>query len=469
MMEFMIKFFEADTLAHTLTLESGLENIRISADKIAGTDFLAKEPKRFEFQHPADEWINQYILADEAEITRMILKYTVKAYQDGVLMFTGIIDASFLEYNEREETVSFVCYDTIRLLSVFEDHKMLYALSAGYDPGQCMGYLLQSIRVATGFPVPAVWNTYTPASFQVSDLEVLKIEWKKLIEKTVDPRYVSSVEAHCGFCLVNDIVELRFIGISYNDTHNHGRIIVHIYAKKWKFYNKICPEEIQNDLDVESDVLDPDDVAQYIDTTLIHWNETIYESFQANGGIYTIDPLDIHNDLFPVSAPNTKTIRFTGNPIPERIYPSGFYDGKNEQVEKLKVLKIALLMHNLTINCDRQGTMHLHNLLYSAGSTYIIDQSIISEYKIKRVNSSPPSLDLLDGLMGQTDPLKDCLTKYYEEMLTAKWELNITFCTEGLNLLMYDVLVINGNRYIILSIKPDLEGFADVTAWRING
>jgi len=60
------------SVQHSLSLADGLDNISLNADKIAGTSYFAKEPRRVEFECFRDDWIDANILSGEHEYDRYI-------------------------------------------------------------------------------------------------------------------------------------------------------------------------------------------------------------------------------------------------------------------------------------------------------------------------------------------------------------------------------------------------------------
>ena len=98
----------------------------------------------------------------ETMSTSAISHYEIRAYRDDVLIFSGIIDTSNISDNVAEEIVSFLCYDKIKLFSIYNDLQQFYSLSAGYQPWQILAYFAQkitqripiSVPVSSGFSVP---------------------------------------------------------------------------------------------------------------------------------------------------------------------------------------------------------------------------------------------------------------------------------------------------------------------------
>ncbi len=127
---------------YTLTLSDGLDNVKLSAEQIAGTDYFAREPRRVEFECFKDAWLEEHILSGNYEHERYISHYEVRLFEKSMLIFHGVIDTSFTAYDAKTDIISFTCYDKLKLFSKFSDLKMLYALIDGYSCGYSLGYML---------------------------------------------------------------------------------------------------------------------------------------------------------------------------------------------------------------------------------------------------------------------------------------------------------------------------------------
>ena len=474
-----------NAILHSLTIESGLDNINISAEKITGSDFFAKEPKRIEFTHPLNDWINQYIMSGNYEYERFISHFRVRFYavQTGhtlSLQFTGVIDTSFLAYNEEDETVSFVAYDYIKLLSVYSDQKMLYALVNGYHPGYCFGYLVQRINQKLPFNIQVQWNgTYTVQAVNAMSVQIASLPWK---EHLADIRAygLNPHENFAGFGVSGGFVTFQIF--MSNMLVSNGQHSVKIFAKTYIFYNNICVYEDKNGtIDTETNKYTYENMAQLTqEINKLKGNRyqagSVMPSISHNINTYTSNVSA--SAWISNSAPDHISINFTGNPVPANLFPRGFYDGKNEQTEMLKVLKAALVLHNLTITCNNYGVLTLCNKndLSVSGVAININTDNITEFNKKRKNREEINPTILDCLMGDSKALKDYISEYYNNFLTQIWEINITVschCEELADEAIYsfklfDIIKINGVFYKITSLRPDLNNESiEIIAWEV--
>ncbi len=231
---------------------------------------------------------------------------------------------------------------------------------------------------------------------------------------------------------------------------------VKILGRKWIFYNTICPvEDSIQAVDEESDWFDVQaDCDEFIEANTVFYQQAVVTELYAKGKVYSTTLTD--NDLFYNTAREEIPVTFTGNAIPESIFPKGFYQNGNEQTERLKVLKAVLMLHHLTIITDNAGTLYLINKAEVNNTLInIADQDII-EFKKKRINRSVPDTSVLDVLLGDITKLKELISAYYLEYFSGIWEIEV--CIDNLNkydLHLFDKLQIQGLQYKITELQRD--------------
>ncbi len=235
-----------------------------------------------------------------------------------------------------------------------------------------------------------------------------------------------------------------------------------VYGRKFRFYNAICPIEDEDAVvDDKSGVFPTsqlDEMLAWRDETcsgympFAPWGTT--QTFAHAGNAYSIQIS--HVDLQFDSAPEQKQMLYTGNAVPANIYPKGLYESENEPLEKLKVLKAALLLHNLTIVSTASGTLCLVNKSEVSNSLIPIADASVVEVKRKRLNRSRPDTSTLDCLLGDLANLKQQISDYYEVFFSQTWEIEVTI--DGLSqyaLALFDRLQIGGMLHRITELKRD--------------
>gem|GEM_PF-2550529 len=453
------------SVQHSLSLADGLDNIRLNADKIAGTSYFAKEPRRVEFECFKDDWLDQKILSGEHEYDRYISYYLVRLYEGSTLVFHGVIDTSFVSHNAKTDVVSFTCYDYLRLFAKFDDQTMLYALHSGYSADYCFRYLAQGIEVELGneITIPCSWYGYTPLQIAVEGLEILQLDWLRMVRKF--RQWNGSLTCYCGFryapMFSGDYVP-EFRLLFYCEHVLEGNIQCKVYARKFRFYNAICwVEDSDAEIDEKSEIFSTGDYDE-----MLAWRDELCaeyvpfepwassRTFHHNSNTYSIGIADA--DLDDATAPEYKYVTYTGNAIPANLYPKGFYEGENEPLEKLKALKAALLLHNLTIVSLPSGTLRLVNKDDASNTVTTIDSADVIEFKRKRLNRSRPDTSVLDCLVGDTTNLKALIADYYETLFCQTWSLEATVDNLAkYDFALFDKLLIKGVQYRITELQRD--------------
>jgi len=461
---------------HSINLRDGLDKVKSNADKIAGVSYFAKEPKRITFESLKDSWLNDYILSGDYELDRYVSQFLIRLFENDIQVFHGIIDTSFVSYTAKSESVNFTCYDFLKLFTKFSDLKMVYALIQGYHPGYLFAYMVQGVEQRLNMNISHVWGSgWTPLNVPQSSLDILTIEWRSIMNKFVTWNGEIYVEA--GFKLNSIYVpELRILIYKYH--HQYDQTQCKVYARKYRFYNHICWVQVtSDDVDEKTDAYDNDDMASleterlemssayYEDSSWIDNNQLDYDGRSYN---FTINPEDIPENSIDVVT-ETKSVQFTGNAIPYHIYPKGFYEGGGKDAERLKVLKAALMLHNLTIYSDWTGTIRMVNKAIGSGDCIVIDPSDVVDFKRKRLNRSVPDVSVLDCLLGDLTILKDIVSDNYEDFFSQTWE--ITAVIDNLAkyaLLLFTIIQIKGVQYRITELQRDpKEDEYNVKAWEL--
>jgi len=451
------------TVQHSLSLADGLDKIKINADKIAGTSYFAKEPRRIEFECFKDTWIEEYILSGDYELDRYVSQFFIRLYENDILVFHGIIDTSFVSYNAKTEVVNFTCYDYLKLISKCSEIKMIYALVQGYHPGYCFGYMMQGVEILLGVTLSHIWGSgWTPLNIQKTALQILSFEWRNIISSFDSWNGELIIEA--GFLTYNmHVPEFRLL--IYKDHHQWEHRQIKVYGRRYRIYNHICFYQItDSDINEKTSSYDEDDIdeleAERLEIcsdyyTSMSWigNDTL--NIDGRSYSFVINPEDLPTNGSQ-NVTETKYLEFTGNAIPYNIYPKGFYENGGEGTERLKVLKAVLMLHNLTLVSDQYGTIRMVNKNDSSNNTVAIDSADVVEFKVKRLNRSIPDVSTLDILLGDTAILKSIVSEYYIDFFSQIWELTVTIDNlSKYQLLLFYQIQITGILYRITEIQRD--------------
>ena len=349
--------------------------------------------------------------------------------------------------------------------------KKLYSRSDGYLPGYCFAYFAQGIEAKIANRMPVHWSaSYSnqPLEINVTDLEVLKINWKEIIGN-----FTSTVAqlVTFGFKSINSGVKL-ILALKRKDVDpDTGYFSAKVYACEWKFYNTVCPYLDENTIiDVETISYN---VVENLDANVLeilgNYADDVPLSYFSTEGEYTTS-VESSPLISLENCPEYKSVYFSGNAVPKKLYPKGFYDHNEEQAEMLPVLKSALLLHNLTIVASANGDLWMKNKDSSSNTTVSIMEKDIIEFDVKRRDWEAPDTSVLEILMGDTKPLQEITTEHFSAYLAFKWEL--TAVIDRLTyyeIQLFDTLAIRGREYNVSELHRDpIKDECEIVAWRVN-
>ena len=451
------------TIQHSISLADGLDKIKTNADKIAGISYFAKEPRRIEFECFIDTWIENNIFSGEHEFDRYVSHFFVRLYENNIRVFHGIIDTSFVSYDAKTEVVRFTCYDYLKLLTKYSEIQMLYSLIQGYHPGYCFGYMMQGVEQLLGVTLSHVWSSgWSPLNIQKTALQILSFDWRNIIASFDNWNGELVIEA--GFMTYNLYVP-EFRLLIYKDHQQSGHRQIRVYGRRYRIYNHICIHQISDsDINEKTSAYTEDELdgleAERLDICSDYYTSTSWignDALNIDGRTYSFV---INQEDLPANGSQNvteiKNLEFTGNAVPYSIYPKGFYEFGGEGTERLKVLKAVLMLHNLTLISNTNGTVRMVNKDDSSNNTVAVDASDVIEFKVKRVNRSIPDVSTLDTLLGDSSVLKSIISEYYFDYFSQIWELTVTIDNlSKYQLALFDKIQINGKLYRITEIQRD--------------
>lgn len=474
-----VKHSLVDTLTNRVII-----SLTVSGDKLQSVSNYSREPKRLEFEVFTTTWINENIMSGDNEHTRYISHFEVKAYRDEVLFFMGIIDTSLLSYDVSSGVLKFVCYDKIKLLSVFSDLTHYYGLTAGYEPIWILGYFLQDIQQTIPINIPYL-NQFAMPSLNIpsgSPLTLVHVDYDDIRRFPDQPggwtySYHNSgwPAPYNGFIvdvLSNTItfvfahkVHIKATYPSPATTKYQGRYRGRIY----RYYNAICP--VVSEYDAKTDWADDTQTLDNAYNEMLSW-------FQDNGinqstlmsGLSGLASLDGHSYSSGHNINHYVEAQCYGNILPSKIQPGKSYETfKQEDTENLKVLQAILLLYNATIYADAAGRIIMKNKdAYSANVIDIEDNDVVS-FTVKRGHQEAPDISLLEIMAGDTSHLKDLIKNNLIGFHDSKWSCEATIDQIGkYTLALQSRIQIKGVVYAIIEIERDhIKDEYKVKAWRL--
>lgn len=486
---FKIDFIQGNTNApdyyqvlHSLVDTSGdraIVSLSVSADKLQSVSNYSREPKRLSFECFPDPWINEYIMSGNYEHERYISHYEVRVYRDGNLFFSGIIDTSNLSFDVSTGIIKFLCYDKLKLLSLFSDLTHFYALSAGYLPSWILGYFIQDICQTipvsipySGYPsrpdlvIPS-GNPITIADIDYSDMMLAPYvpAWHAQLHSSSFPSpfygyLVSPIQATVTFVFIHKVVwDAQPAAPPYRGIFR---------ARIYRFFNGICPQISQYDEDTGW---------QNNMNSMPDYHEEMMQFLRDNG----INP-DIIGSLPSVASYDGRSygtshyannwVRSTcsGNMIPSKLQLGDAYlNLDNSLTENLASVRAMLMLYNSTLYTLPNGTILLKRKDDNSARLVEIDRRDIVAYSIKRGTHETPDMKVLDILAGDASILADILKQHMLDFYGSRRSCDATVDNiDKYNLVLQDRLIIDGKIHVITEIERDYtKDECKIKGWQI--
>ncbi len=441
--------FKNQVTEHVIAEPDGLRNIRFNGDKITSTSYFAKEPKRVQFDCFKDDWIAEYILSGEYELYRYVSRFKVLVYELNTLVFTGFIDMSLTEYDLSSNTVKFCCYDYIKLLSIYSDVIRLYDTATGYLPQEIFELTYQGIETSLGITIPRSYENYQVLNIRGENKTFFEIS-KQDYYPTEDG--VIGYRGGAGYNIYNSLIYFKVFVYYWGYDETNENYFSGIKGDWYVIFNNICLYHYWKDIDeyIEG-VSESEAVARTNAENLRNqYIGAIQDSVTYAGRKYKLS-----NANFSLNQQEPIKLNLIGSLNPAYITPQGHFD-KGKEAKNLDVLKAVLMLHNLTLVSDANGTIRLANKDAVNNTEIEIAKCDVVEFKVKRSNRSMPNVSTLDILLGDTTVLKTVIQQYYSELLANIWELSISVQNiDKYQINLFDTILVDGLRYRVTEIKKD--------------
>ena len=507
---YSIEFYHQSLPAKHYSINHGLQVNDISAEKITGSDYFAKEPKRLDFTLLIDDWLTEYILSDKYELERMISQFRIKLYKENEVLFTGIIDMSHVSYDERTEAVSFIAYDYLKLLSMYSNLN-LSANDITKKPENIFTDFIDRLNERLNFGITFKTPiSYKPLNILQSNLTIFNVEWQEPILKMqefISDAFSSwTLKFHVGFTSLSNANVKPFFMV-YLQANKYvkkdNKYSAMVYGRMYYRSNVFCFTQINNiQANLNYMSMAYDDRVSLLNelkimrtaslffhdnnlNTLITNNSSGSRCFINSDFHFNFDGnqlVPVLNTPLPVNPPKTFPIYYTGNIVPLEFTFQGWHSiifnggrigpliGDHRTFTKLlNALKTALILHNLTINCDNLGCLSLVNKNdFTVNNPLSINTADIIEYKKQRKNRDQIDNSVFDSLIGDLAALKTEISNYYDKFLTELWEITLTLmASDKYNALkLFDDIVVENSNCKIASIKPDIRNETiEIVAW----
>ncbi len=483
---FQIDFIQGKTdaedyneVVHSLidtSTERKIITLSLSADKLQGISNYSREPRRLNFECFADAWITEYILSGDYEHERYISHYEVKVYRDDALIFSGIIDTSQIKDNGVNQPLQFLCYDKLKLLSIYADLTQLYSLTAGYTAAQILGYFIAKIEAAipidipsssSGFAIPSLVipdDTYADmkqlSATDYSEMNTLPANsggwvyyWYGDSYETPKFGYVANAPANTiSFIFANR----KGIQGVYDDDPDVYRYKARYKARIYTYYNGICAKLAEYDDETEW---------QETEVNSLSESDIAFRQFFVDNGfaedVYddVVTPEESMDSVYHSYAyENVVYSKYCGETFPTELHPGQYYIERKgtEQTNCLQVLQVALMLYNATLVCTSAGTLTLISKQPTAANPVAIDNNDVISITRTRQKPELPGTSIYDVLAGDTAILQEVSKEYLLSYHSSIWIADIVIDRiDAYSLVLHTYITVNSITYYIVEVEKD--------------
>lgn len=472
-----------------------IHTLSVSPQKLQSVSNFTREPRRLSFQCYIDGWIESVLMNPANEHERYISHFEVRAYRDGVRIFTGIIETSYLSLDHSTEVLSVTCYDNIRLLNVFADVERLWWRVLGYLPREIIGYTIGSIMSRIRLSIPYS-ETFSPGSIVVSEGEaipLMRIDLSNMFS-TLPDTGEATYQLHPSSDPLNSI-KAGFINSAITDRSKYVfacRTVLTatypagttVYRAKYltrivEIYNGICTVVHEFDRTTDwlrelSDLFSHDqDRADWLRphgiTSLV--SDIDPEGYNSSMSYKSFIHPDIYDGWPPTNTGNIfAELRAHGNIIPPRILPGEAYELHDGTITTsgTKVLQAFLMLHNATLVADNNGRIRMQQKDMGGGTTTLIDDLDILAFTQKRGNRETPNTSILDIFAGDTQILQCLVRDKLIAFFSGKTSISITIdSVDKYDLSLNQNIKVRGKTYTITEIDTDyIKDELRIKAWQ---
>lgn len=481
-------------IVHSLTdtaTERQIITLSLSGDKLQGISNYSREPRRLTFECFADAWITEYLLSGTYEHERYISHYEVKLYRDTVLVFSGIIDTSQIKDSGADQPLQFLCYDKLKLLSLFADLTQLYSLTAGYTAPQILGYFLAKIEAAIPVSIPYSSTLFAIPSLDISgstygDMKQLSATdysemntlpegggytWTWTSDSWTTPKfgYIVNTPANViTFIFANKqyVKGLYPNGDGTFTVTYQARYLARIHT----YYNGICAHvfEYENTTDWQGFLFGPSsesDIAFrqfFVDNGFA---EDVYDDV-----VNPEDSMDSHYAAWAID--EVVYSAYHGETFPTELHPGKYYIERKgtELTNCLQVLQVALMLYNATLVCTAAGTLALISKHPASATPIAIANTDVISISRSRQRPELPETSIFDVLAGDTTILQSISKDYLLLYHASIWMADIIIDRiDAYALALHTHITVNSITYYIVELEKDfINDEYKVKAWQTS-
>jgi hypothetical protein len=416
---------------------SGLEDIKFSAQKVAINNDFMQEPDRIELEFELDDWLIDNFVNGTA-VKNGVSQYDVKVFNGSELEFRGAVLLEGLKLTYPEETLKLKAYSYSYLIGLEEEYSHFPALSS-------LESVLEGLksRIASNYDktLGFIDEDVTFAVRAETDFPIYELFVPNIVNRETDLGFDSY---HLPYH--NDAFIVRFRRIDWGIHEKENRYYLDMHICTCEISNKICVG-----VDIEyneiGDYTTLADAQGAIETARNDYPEHYDNRHWIGRREYSF--LEIYGTTYKVAS-DDKTLTISSN----NIYPTELVI-KEDNRQYLNTLKCFLLIHNLTIvRRASDGLLRVVNSQWGDVHHGDITSDVVECEVYRDFKQMTPDFTCLDALYNKADLLKSLLLEKYAFVTdgVVKYKVKVDDL-EKRNLALFDRMTINNEELFIVELK----------------
>ncbi len=406
----------------------------------------------------------------------------IKENNEYQIHYTGYIDNSLSSYNQKTNILKVYAYDALYLCNKFADAKTLFSHTAGYTASIILGMFFNRIDTE-GHYQHFIDADYSIPVIDENNVEIMNIDYNSFAQKCNQPPkepigeiyeenlpWTSMRDYRIGF-VYGHVLQIVLLAIVKWEcgVGSFQRTYVAISGRVYSVYNGLCPEyDKENDFFIDYGWFNQmqEEGEQWVRAKASAWLSVYGMGLGDTFAHNTIYQSKVYN--LTEQADGNYLLTASGNMLPDRIYPRGFFDGDNTPEVFLNILKTMTLMYNISLSCASDGRIKMHSRDRVAGSELVIEDASIIEKKLSRLGGQAPGVKVLEYLCGDVLVLQELLIGMYATIFTNKNKLILTSYMDQ-EISLFSRITVGGVSYrvveVLSTINTQNKYLHNIVAW----
>ena len=496
MREIIFHIFSASSVtdpaqfSHKITDE--LISAKLEPQKVTGVDYYQQESRntKITFMNDFSNFIQTNIINEIKEIndSSIFFYYLVRILEDGNIIFTGWIKRDSIKYDRKQEKISLTASDVISVIKETGQNKYILDEDLTRTPGQWFQTVLyELLNSYPSFNIPYDQNFTPETGFWIDGLNIninntphFPNDWANYwdagnnsfwglpsgwgFQGTEDQSNWNPYNVvNLSICVTSGVPRLTLMRYYKNKYTNDGDYWIRerLAMRSCKFTENGVPYSFTSYI-IDNETQDGSEAQQTIDyNSELAYNDYLDDNFPSENS-YSVTGFDEFDSqiYFFQHDDDPLIIKFDGYVVFSEITV------KAGEHTFLSLLKMLLLMNNLTLKSSVTGSVEVINKTYNFGETTIDDDDVLDFSQSAVLRKTPNYESDLTPLLDNIETISEALIEYYNVYI-PKYEYQIEIVNNYTLTLNQKIIVLEKEMYIV-SIEKDKDGFSyKLKGWSI--